>query len=284
MNSKNNLSSRTGFAISSSVLLLVMASSLQADIIIPKMDNIKNQKTHIDHCNQYATTAVKQFSESQSLGCGFSGSRWNNNLQGQLKWCLSVLEPFSREEQSFRQEALASCQKEKTSSGNPQNKLTVPQVCNDPTKMYQAVKSINHHYRYETKLTIPVENGLIRYDYNRDGKPDYVFLEARDSQSRIAMCFSQGQSYRRQLTDISIYSDGGVFGSYNYKVSQLGDRLNITIDYFEHNAGSSFAEVSYRFNTQTRKFAIVSNNSNVAPVIYDGQPYPMGSPKVPSLF
>lgn len=273
-----------GSGISLLTLIFIMSSPLHADIIVPEMSNIKNQKMHTDYCNDYATTAVKQFSESQAIGCGFRGPRWNNNLQGQLNWCLSVLEPFSREEQSFRQEALASCQKEKANSTNPQNKLTVPQVCNDPTKIYQAVKSINHHFRYESKLTMPVENGLIRYDYNRDGKPDYVFIEARDTQSRVVMCFSQGQSYRRQLTDITIYSDAGAIDSHNFNVSQRGEHLNVTVDYFEHNAGSSFAEVSYRFDTTARKFVIVSSKSEVSPLMYDGQPYPMGSPQIPKLF
>ena len=162
--------------------------------------------------------------------------------------------------------------------------MPVPQVCKDPSKAYTAVRQINHHFRYETTVTSPVQNGLISYDYNRDKKPDYVFLETQEDQSRVAMCFSQGQGYRRQLTDIKFYSGAGGLGSSNYEISQQGDLLVVRIDEFEHNAGSSYLTVSYRFDTAIAKFRMVDSSGDDSPVIYDGEPYPMALPTMPRLF
>ena len=267
----------------SSIFLLSIVAPLQADFIIPSIETIENRQAIINHCNNYVDSSIKQFKKSQSLGCGFTGSRWSADRKGQFNWCVTVLEPFSMKEQTFREEALAKCQKEKTSSGNLQNQVAVPEVCKDSSKAYRPVKSINHHFRYETTLRTPVQNGLIRYDYNRDQKPDYVFLEAQQAKSRVVMCFSQGQAYRRQLTDITLHSDAG-FASANTEISQQGDLLSVNIDYFEHNAGSSYVTATYRFDTKTNKFAIVKSEGDSSPVMYDGEPYPLYAPSAPKLF
>lgn len=270
--------------ISSSLLSLGLATQAQADFVIPTLAQIQDRQAAIQYCKGYASSAVQQFSKSQALGCGFSGPRWNNDYQGQYNWCLTVLEPFALNEEGIRSDALKACQEKQGSGSNPQNQVPVPQVCKDPSKAYTAVRQINHHFRYETTVTSPVQNGLISYDYNRDKKPDYVFLETQEDQSRVAMCFSQGQGYRRQLTDIKFYSGAGGLGSSNYEISQQGDLLVVRIDEFEHNAGSSYLTVSYRFDTAIAKFRMVDSSGDDSPVIYDGEPYPMALPTMPRLF
>jgi hypothetical protein len=270
--------------ISSSLLSLGIATQAQADFIIPTLAQIQDRQEAIQYCKGYASSAVQQFAKSQALGCGFSGPRWNNDYQGQYNWCLTVLEPFAINEEGIRADALKVCQEKQGSGSNPQNQVPVPQVCKDPSKAYTAVRQINHHFRYETTVTSPVQNGLISYDYNRDKKPDYVFLETQGDQSRVAMCFSQGQGYRRQLTDIKFYSGAGGLGSSNYEISQQGDLLVVRIDEFEHNAGSSYLKVSYRFDTAIAKFRMVDSSGDDSPVIYDGEPYPMALPTMPRLF
>ncbi|PWQ92234.1 hypothetical protein [Leucothrix pacifica] len=267
-----------------SLLSLSFATSAQADFVIPTLQQIQDKQAAIRFCNDYADVAIEQFAKSKTLSCGFSGPRWNNDRQGQFNWCLTVLEPFAITERGFREDALKTCQENKSSGNNPQNQISIPQACKDPTKAYTSVKQINHHFRYETNLTSPVQNGLISYDYNRDRKADYVFLETKDDSARVAMCFSQGQRYRRQVTDITFYSGSGGLGSSKYEITQQGDTLVVTIDEFEHNAGSSYRQVSYRFDPSTSKFKIIKNESDVYPVIYDGQPYPMGAPVTPKLF
>lgn len=272
--------------ISASLLSLsvVISTQAQADFVVPTLQQIQDRQTAINFCNDYADRSIEQFAKSQTLGCGFGGLRWNNNRQGQFNWCLTVLEPFAITERGFRDDALKACQENKGSGNNPQNQVAVPQACKDPSKAYTAVKQIKHHFRYETTVTSPVQNGLISYDYNRDRKPDYVFLETKGDQSRVAMCFSHGRDYRRQLTDIKFYSGAGGLGSSNYEITQQGDTLVVRIDEFEHNAGSSYRRVSYRFDTATAKFTIIKNEADESPVIYDGQPYPMASPMTPGLF
>lgn len=270
--------------IGMSLLSVGIATHARADFVIPTLGQIQDRQAAINYCKGYASNAVQQFAKSQALGCGFSGPRWNNDYQGQYNWCLTVLEPFALNEEGIRSDALKACQETKSSGSNPQNQVPVPQVCKDPSKAYIAVRQINHHFRYETTVTSPVQNGLISYDYNRDKKPDYVFLETREDQSRVAMCFSQGQGYRRQLTDIQFYSGAGGLGSSNYDISQQGDLLVVHIDEFEHNAGSSYLTVSYRFDTAIAKFRMIKSSGDDSPVIYDGEPYPMAQPTAPILF
>lgn len=270
--------------ISASAIMLGTALNAQADLIIPTLQNIQDRQAAINYCNGYADTAIQQFAKNQSLDCGFSGPRWNNNRQGQFNWCLTVLEPFAITEQGFRDDALKDCQEKKRNDVSQKNQLAIPPMCKDPSKQYTAVKTIFHHFRYETTRTSPVQNGLISYDYNRDKKPDYVFLEAKQSHSRIAMCFSQGQQYRRQLTDIQFYSGSDGLGSSNYDITQQGDTLVIQINEFEHNAGSSYRKVTYRFDTASKKFAIINNEFDESPVVYDGEAYPMALPATPVLF
>lgn len=270
--------------LGTSLLSIGITTQAQADFVIPTLQKIQDQQAAINYCNNYADRSVEQFAKSQTLGCGFSGARWNNNRQGQFNWCLTVLEPFAITEEGFRDDALKKCQENKSSGNNPQNQVAVPQDCKDPSKTYAPVKQINHYFRYETTVTSPVQNGLISYDYNRDRKPDYIFLETKDSSSRVAMCFSGVQDYRRQLTDIKFYSGAGGLGSSNYEITQQGDTLVVRIDEFEHNAGSSFRRVSYRFDTALGKFRVIKNEADESPVIYDGQPYPMAPPMTPELF
>lgn len=270
--------------ISFSVLALGVATQAQADFVIPTLQGIQESKTAISYCNNYADNAIQQFAKSQSLGCGFSGPRWNNDRKGQYNWCLTVLEPFALTDSGFRDDALAACLVTKSSGNNPQNQVAVPQACRDPSKAYTAVKQINHYFRYDFSLTSPVKNGLISYDYNRDKKPDYVFLETKDNRSRVAMCFSGGQRYRRQLSDIAFSSGSDSLGSSNYEITQQGDMLLIRIDEFEHDAGSSYRKLAYRFDVVTGKFKNINNQAGTSPLSYDGQPYPMSPPETPILF
>lgn len=253
-------------------------------VITPDLKTVQSNPEAALLCKHYASAAVEQFAKSQAMGCGFAGPRWNNNEKGQYDWCLSVLQPFADQESAFRSNALDRCIAEKVSPDHPQNQLALPESCRDPAKSYQAVKKISHSFRYLNEVVSPVQNGLIAYDYNRDGKPDYVFLEVNDQQSRVAMCFSDATKYRRQLTDITFSPDNTGLHSDRYNLTQQGEKLVVEVRYFQHNAGSSSRHVEYRFEPSTKRFRVIKNEVEVKPVVYDGQPYPMGAPPTPVLF
>ena len=235
-------------------------------------------------CKRYTNNAIKQNADNRSLACGFKGPRWSNNWKGQNDWCMTVLEPFSNIESSARADSLASCQAKKTSAENPKNRPIIPAQCNDPSKQYGAVKKINHSFRYEQKPTSPIQNGLIRYDYNQDKRHDYVFLEAKGENSRVVICLSQGANYQRRVTDIKINSSRGGLGSYDYNITQNGATLNVDVYYFEHNAGSSASKASYRYQPTTRKFKVIKSDSSANGIEQDGFTYPISSPPIHSLF
>ena len=262
----------------------VVLNSGKPNIIVASQSDLNKIKQNRQQaCKGYATTSVAQYNESRKLGCGFGGSRWNSNWKGQYNWCTTVLDPLTIGEEGFRSDSLKQCTAEKLSTRNPQNRPAIPASCNDPSKQYSAVKQINHAFRYDKKPTSPVQNGLIRYDYNKDKRPDFVFLEAKGENSRAVVCMSRGSNYQRHITDIKIYSSSGL-GSYDHQLTQSGATLKIDIQYFEHNAGSSGTQASYQYQTQTGKFKLINSKSDTYGVEQDGYTYPMSSPPTPKLY
>lgn len=253
-------------------------------IIAPQAELNKIKRNRQGECQRYTNAAVKQYNEGRQLGCGFAGTRWNNNWKGQYNWCMTTLAPVTMTEDSFRTDSLEKCKVLKLSSTNPKNRPAIPAQCNDPSKQFGAVKQINHSFRYEQMPTSPVQNGLIRYDYNRDKRPDYVFLEAKVENSRAVICMSNGANYQRHMTDIKIYSGRSGIGSLDHQITQNGDTLKVDIQYFEHNAGSSHTNASYRYQPNTKKFRVISKKSNTDGIVQDGYPYPISAPPVPKLY
>ena len=263
----------------------VNGNNAQAVVTIgPQIELNRIKAARQYRCQNYAKFGVQQHAKNKQLGCGFNSIRWNNNYQGQFNWCMTVLEPVSNTEYNFRKDSLEKCQAQKGGTNNPKNRPAIPAACNDPSKQYQAVKQINHSFRYEKKLTSPVQNGMIRYDYNRDKRHDYVFLEVKGESARIAVCLSRNNSYQRHVTDVKFSASGDGLFSSNYELSQSGDLLNLGIQYFEHNGGSSSRNLSYRYMTATRKFKIIKNKADSYGVEMDGYTYPMSLPQIFKLF
>jgi len=245
----------------------------------------KIKQARQNECKFYANDAVKQNTDNRNLSCGFKGVRWSNDWKGQFNWCMSVLNPSSSIENDFRSDSIKRCKTQKASTTHPKNRPVIPAVCDDPSKQYRAVKQVNHSFRYERALKSPVQNGLIRYDYNNDKKSDYVFLETKGEQARVVICLSRGASYQRRVTDVSFTTakDGGFFTD-EYSMRQSGDLLLLDIQNFEHNGGSSGRSLSYRFNTSTGKFKIIKNKADSYGIEMDGYTYPMAVPLTYHLF
>ena len=154
-------------------------SNTGLSVIVPSADKVIDIERKQYHCRNYAKKAVDQNDENIKLKCGFTGLRWNNDQAGQEKWCLGVLDIVSERESRIRAEKLTACHIQATSSDNPKNQLKLPPNCYDPKKEYTPVKSVYAAYRYQRSVTQVVENGLIQYDYNKDGKKDYVYIEQK---------------------------------------------------------------------------------------------------------
>ena len=236
-------------------------------------------------CKFYADTAVKQQAQNRSLACGFKGIRWSNQWKRQFDWCMTVLAPYSRVETDFREDSIKRCKVKKSSASNPKNRPAIPALCEDPSKQFQAVKQVNHSFRYDRSLKSPVSNGLIRYDYNKDKKQDFVFLETKEETARVVACLSQGNTYQRRVTDVSFTTSSFSSGfTDDFSLSQASDILTLSIDFFEHNGGSSRRTTDYRFDTATRKFKIISNKADSYGVEMDGYTFPMAVPETYKLF
>lgn len=258
-------------------------ASLKSPIIIPGIASVDNRSANNARCDAYAERSIGQHKTNLQNSCGFSGPRWNNNKAGQRQWCLQTAEHITDAETDARTKQLSACFSKKTNPDNPQNRPVLPQACHDPKKQFRAVKAINYAYRYERKPRQPVANGLIRYDYNRDKKPDYVFLEINQNTARIMACFSHGNTYQRRSSDITFPARGDANSGKTYQLTQRSDQLRLSINYFGHNEGSSWRKAAYQYQPAQRGFKLVSNNAGVDPVTYDGQPYPMSAPQTPRM-
>lgn len=234
------------------------------------------------HCQGYVDRALTQNQQNKRFACGYSGLRWNDDRDGQYKWCLMARRSISNAEDDARNELLKQCFTKKTSKDNPTNHPDIPATCLDSSKEYQAVKSIYSAFRYEKTITTPVENGLIRYDYSQDNKDDFLFLELKGEMAHLSACLSQPSGYQRQRTKVIFYAPGGSSAE-QYQFTQQDGLLQITIDQFAHNEGSSFRTTHYRYNTAKQAFEIVKNTADSSPLEYDGQPYPMSSPQTPDM-
>lgn len=237
-------------------------------------------------CKSYAQDAVAQNAKNISAKCGFTGLRWNSDKAGQKQWCLGVKKSIASKENNIREDMLTRCFTEKSSRNNPDNQLPVPTSCKDPSASYIPVRNLYTEFRYERELHVPVgENGLIRYDFNGDGKQDYLFAENNAKNNvRLISCFSnQAGSYKRNLTGVNFYADSFSLASDQYTISLKKHLLTIDVNYFGHNEGSCFTKGVYAYKPNAQHFSMVDSVADCSPVIgVDGEPYPMSPPALPS--
>ena len=265
---------------------ILRGSSTKPFIKIPtKHELYQMSEERRQECKNYADYSNKQNAQNIALRCNFSGIRWSNTWKYQYDWCMTKLRPMTDVETDFRSHQLENCKALIVNAENPKNRPKIPDTCNDASENYGAVKQINHSFRYAKRLASPVQNGVIIYDYNRDKKPDYVFIERKEEHARAVICFSEDNSYQRQITDISFTTESGnTRGTSEYSLTQKDDLLSVFIEYFEHNAGTSFRSTSYRFLPEERKFKIIENEAHSAGILQNGFILPVTIPETPILF
>ncbi|MCK5726897.1 MAG: hypothetical protein KAH22_08755 [Thiotrichaceae bacterium] len=253
-------------------------------IEIPDLKEVNNTERNQYRCANYAKTAVEQHQINLDLKCGFKGLRWNKNKKGQENWCLTVLDILSDKENIAREEKLSGCFTKKTSSSNPSNQLKLPKECHNPDRKYTPVKSIYYDYKYNKEIAQLVQDGLIEYDYNKDGKKDFVFVEQSKKEVKIAVCMSSQSNYQRLKTNMNHRLDQSITDSQKYNINQDNDQLIIRIDRFAHNDGSSFRVTNFRYNTTKQAFEIIKSKTDVSTVSSGGLTSIMGLPDVPEIF
>ncbi|CAA6819983.1 MAG: Unknown protein [uncultured Thiotrichaceae bacterium] len=268
--------------LSAAMLVFIMSGAF-AEFYVPSMDEIENRQENESRCKGYVGSVLELQKKNQQYQCGLTGALWNIDKQQQFEWCMGELEESVSAANAKRSEEIDACISRKTATTNPQNIPEIPAVCFHPDSRYKAVKSLHRAYRYQKSLEQPVENGLIRYDYNKDKKEDFVFLELHDHLAKVVVCFSAENTYRRQLTDIEFSARGDSVEGEQYRISQDQEILQVEISSLIHNTGSSFRQIEYRYHVAKQAFEIVKNHAESTPVYYDGVPSPMGTPRTPSL-
>ncbi len=268
------------------VLLIAIGSLLaqaSAEIRMPSMDEIDNRKENERRCRYFSENAAEYQQKNIKFQCGLTGALWKVDKQQQNKWCLSVPEYVANEKTGRRIQLIQACLKRKTATTNLQNKPQVPNVCYHSDPHFKAVKSLYREYRYQKTLEQPIENGLISYDYNKDKKMDYVFLELHGSFVEVVVCMSQRDSYQRIPNDISFYAKGDSTNGDQYVIRQEGSALSVSISSLMHNVGTSFRHVKYRYSSAKKGLEVVENHGDSSPVYYDGVPSPMSTPRTPTF-
>lgn len=250
-----------------------------------------NDPNRMIACEYYADSAVGQQRRNIANGCGFSGSRWSTDFAGHQQWCSSVRRSITDKEEQVRKEMLDTCLEDKAIINHHDNHLPLPIACIDPRGEFFPVKHLYYWFRYERALYSPVQDGLIAYDFNRDGRHDYLFIERnKKDTAQLSFCFSANNypargGYERFLTDVNFYVQGNSLAGQKYIIKRQGDVLTVDIPYFAHNEGSCHTHAEYRFNPQTQVFDVINRNSECYPQMIPGSndPYPISAFPEPTL-
>jgi hypothetical protein len=240
-----------------------------------------DSKKQEQFCQYYAESAVEQNTQNKTQNCGFNNSRWNDNKKGQYQWCMSTSQDIANTETTARKVKLKECAKTKTTDNNPENQPNIPTACKSQNPHRLAVKSIISQSIYSNNVEQPVQNGLIRYDYNQDQRDDYVFIEIEKDQAHLVICLSHKDTW--QADSVMSFYTTAQMGRENYGVAQEKDLLIIHINITEHNVGSAYRVTKYRYNLAKQGFDTVDDQAEVTPQYYDGVAAPMSPPITPNL-
>lgn len=95
-----------------------------------RYDNQRGPFRTVKACDDYARLAVRQHEENLSLGCGFSGDRWQANHHNHFHWCIAVEPDESFLEMDARGMDLARCRPQPARPPSPsQGGGTPPTPC-----------------------------------------------------------------------------------------------------------------------------------------------------------
>lgn len=225
-----------------------------------KTPSVTSTVSKADFCQTYAETAVAQQTQNVKYGCGFTGLRWSNDLNGQRQWCSSVNPSIPKQENKQRAQLLKSCfgRFPPASVASNRNRLPIPASCTDPNQQFIPIRTINSlsHYHAKSSTYQPIidKKGYIKADLNKDTIDDFVFIEQNTHNStRLAFCISQARTrtHQRKSTPFKIYSEANASTERSsQRIEYKQGRLLITDQYQEHNWGTDSVQGTYTFAPQ----------------------------------
>lgn len=208
-------------------------------------------------CQSYANTAIAHQTQNLKYRCGFTGSRWSNDLKGQQQWCTSVPPHIPQQETQQREQLLRSCYARLPPAKTAHNQLPIPANCTDQSQQYQPIRHINSRSHYNAKSTTyqPIidSKGYIKADLNRDNIDDFVFIEQSPQNTRLAFCTSQARTrtHQRKSTPFKIYSEeNATTERSSQRIEYKHGKLLVTDQYQEHNWGTDSVQGTYAYSPQ----------------------------------
>lgn len=176
--------------------------------------------------------------------------------------------------------SLTSCTTKKLDHFSTQltqpNKLDVVRACLDSSRHFYKISNIQSRTSYLEKAYdyYPIENskGFIPWDFSKDGKLDYIFLEKQKAQYvskgsvpkiHLVICKSQVKennvlTYTRYIPEFTLYeSILPDFQAESHRIKKLKDTLLINRNYHEHNWGSDSTINIYKYDALAKDFVLV---------------------------
>lgn len=160
------------------------------------------------------------------------------------------------------------------------NKNNIIQACFDLSGNYRQVTTIKSRTSYLEKAydyqPVISENGFIAWDFTKDGRLDYIFIEKQQKPTlkkgqgspkvRLVICKSRIDQnsivrYQRVLPNFTLYeSVHSDFQAESHKIRVEKNELILSRSYHEHNWGSDQTINSYQYNTQKSDFILVKQH------------------------
>ncbi len=139
----------------------------------------------------------------------------------------------------------------------------IPSACQDSKKKYLPVKSILSKSAYNAKAKkyqpIVDPKGFLSIDFNKDGYPDFHFLERSGKDIRLISCLSSVKRYQRRITPFVVHETiKPDFQTISESIMTSGNSLVLTISRHEHNWGSDTEISAYGYNKTKNEFLLTS--------------------------
>ena len=219
-------------------------------------------------CVGYATKATGQFQQNQYAQCGYKGVRWSNDHTGQKNWCMTVRPAIANKENTAREQLLTACYERKADVENNKRPLALPGACRWNRESYKPVRYIFTRFAYNQppSATTVIPGGLIQWDFNKDRKNDYIFVERSPAHKfRSIMCVSSPTGWKRQQLSTVTEDVTSHFSSEGDFIYFAKGKLSMGRSHHEHNWGSDSSTSVYSYSMKHKALlleSVVSESSS----------------------
>ena len=213
--------------------------------------------TRAQACDDYAKTAINQNRLSEHAQCNHRGPRWSNNQKGHKEWCMGVDPARTDAETATRGKLLTVCYAGKADAKNIKEPISIPEACRDNREKYNAVRYVftRTSYKKPPRTVALIPDGLVTYDFNKDHRNDYVFVERDPAlKFRTIICLSSSTSWKRQkfvgfTADVNNTSSVFTVG-FDFKLG----KLSYSHGHQQHKYGSYLDTSTYSYSPKYKAF------------------------------